>query len=233
MVKKRQCLERIFKTIDIRERLCYNNIQVLLREFLSGLSGRRIFMAAEINYMTELKAMYGYFLTKSPGKAAVAMLQALYMIDNAEHWAEWFEVDGDCLSRLMGGYSPEAIHQAREKLCHMGRIEYRQGYRNLRKASYRIIPFAKTEGKYRKYNTENIALSVETGAADNADLFVGDDLIVPEIEQKVEQKVEQNSKASYLYNKTKQNKTARARDPKNLSSGNPFFDVLELRGFDI
>lgn len=100
-------------------------------------------MIAENNYKAELNAMYAFFLTKSPGKAAVAMLHALYMIGNDKHTGEWFEADGDCLSRLMGGYSPEAIYQARLKLCRLGRIEYQPGCKNLRSASYKIIPLVK------------------------------------------------------------------------------------------
>ena len=100
-------------------------------------------MGTKISYTTELNAMYSYFLEKSPGKAAVAMLQALYMAERSgKHGDEWFEVDCDCLSRLMGGYSREAISQARNKLRRMGRIEYVPGDRNAKKPSYKIIPLS-------------------------------------------------------------------------------------------
>lgn len=227
LVKKRQCLELAFKTVDTGERLCYNNIQVSLCIFLWKAGN---FMGAEINYMTEIKAMYGYFMTRSPGKAAVAMLQALYMINNAERWSEWFDADSDCLSRLMGGYARSTIWEAREKLCSMGRIEYKTGDRNCQKASYKIIPFAKSAGKYKKYNSENVALSVENIVADNADLFAAD---ISEKDMNPNMNPNMKSEASYSYNKTKKNKTARTRDPMNSSSKNPFFDALELRGFDI
>jgi len=94
-----------------------------------------------MNYITELNKFYRFCITKKHSKSEIALLHALYMINNAEDWSVWFEADNELISRLTGGLSRESINEARNKLKQKNRIDFKEGTRNVQSAKYMIISF--------------------------------------------------------------------------------------------
>jgi len=94
-----------------------------------------------MNYIKELNRMFDYCMSKQLSKSEVTLLHVLYMINNKEDWAAWFEADNGLVQRLTGGLSRQAICDARLKLSQRGRIEFREGKKNTASPKYHIIPF--------------------------------------------------------------------------------------------
>ncbi len=100
-----------------------------------------------MNYIKELNAMYHLCMSKKLAKLEIALLYALYAINNAEDWAVWFEADNELVSRLTGGYSREAINETRNKLKQMGRIDFIDGVKNKKPPKYKIISLCQVTSK--------------------------------------------------------------------------------------
>ena len=107
-----------------------------------------------MNYITELNRLYRWCMTKKRSKSEIALLQALYMINNAENWADWFEADNGYIQRLTGGLTKKSVIEARNKLKQENRIDLKEGFRNREIAKYMIIPFEVNQKVNQQVNQE-------------------------------------------------------------------------------
>ena len=93
-----------------------------------------------LSYLHELNEFYHSRVSKKMATSEIALLLALYQINNAEDWLLWFEADNAKLERLTG-LTREGVRVTRNKLKQKGRIDFRIGERNTRPPQYSIIPF--------------------------------------------------------------------------------------------
>ena len=160
-----------------------------------------------MNYITELNKFYHFCIIKKHSKSEIALLHALYMINNVEDWAVWFEADNELISRLTGGLSRESINEARNKLKQKGRIDFKEGTRNVQSAKYMIIPFGSFENTSAK-SDKTVSKQVDKKADKPVYKEIGTKA-VKEADEDIDEQVDTISKPNVNETKTetKQNKS--------------------------
>lgn len=129
-----------------------------------------------MNYIKELNALFDYCILNDVSKSEISLLRALYAINNKNDWTEWFEADNQLVSRLTGGYSRQAIIDARNRLKQVGRIDFKDGKKNTQAPRYKIFSFC-DEVVVEKIEPTTVIKGLELGEL--VDILLDKELDIP------------------------------------------------------
>lgn len=80
-----------------------------------------------MNYILEINAFERRMKRQSLPTTAQLLWYKLMHFSNTHHWPEWFSIDNDRLTTLLGSGSDKTVRVAREQLAEAGLIEFEKG----------------------------------------------------------------------------------------------------------
>ena len=129
-----------------------------------------------MNYILEINAFEHRMKRQSLPTTAQLLWYKLMHFSNTHHWPEWFSIDNDRLTTLLGSGSDKTVRVAREQLAEAGLIEFEKGVKG-KPSRYKLISVSETEYPESYYRWKEAAgAGDEYEGLDSFDCEAADDI---------------------------------------------------------
>ena len=112
-----------------------------------------------MNYILEINAFERRMKRQPLPTTAQLLWYKLMAFANRQHWPEWFSVDNDRLTTILGAGSDQTVRKARQQLIDAGLLIYEKGVKK----------------KPRRYKLVSIAFQEYPDAAGSSDVYPAND----------------------------------------------------------
>lgn len=94
-----------------------------------------------MNYILEINAFERRMKRKPLSTTAQLLWYKLMAFANRQHWPEWFSVDNDRLTTILGAGSDQTVRKARQQLIDAGLLIYEKGVKK-KPGRYKLVSIA-------------------------------------------------------------------------------------------
>ena len=125
-----------------------------------------------MNYILEINAFERRMKRQPLPTTAQLLWYKLMAFANRQHWPEWFSVDNDRLTTLLGAGSDQTVRRARQQLLDAGVIIYEKGVKG-KPGRYKLQSIASQEYPDTTASSERPVSSVEGYLEDDITRYFG------------------------------------------------------------
>lgn len=97
-----------------------------------------------MNYILEINAFERRMKRQPLPTTAQLLWYKLMHFSNTHHWPEWFSIDNDRLTELLGSGSDQTVRKARQQLLDAGLLSYEKGVKG-KPGRYKLVSVAENE----------------------------------------------------------------------------------------